>query len=56
VAAFGIAFLLVGSSSNVQAKTVGSCNGYAQLCNRRLDEVVFAGTPQLDVGGRHSRW
>jgi hypothetical protein len=43
-AAFGIAFALVGSSSNVQAKTLASCNGYAQLCSHRLDEVVFAGT------------
>jgi hypothetical protein len=44
VIAFGIAFALVGSSSNVQAKSLASCNGYAQLCSRRLDEVVFAGT------------
>ena len=43
-AAFGIAFAVVGNSSKVQAKTVGTCNGYAQLCGRRLDEVVFAGT------------
>jgi hypothetical protein len=42
--AFGIAFAVVGNSSNVQAKTLASCNGYAQLCTRRLDEVVFAGT------------
>jgi hypothetical protein len=44
VAAFGIAFLLLGNSSNVQARTLGTCNGYAQLCSRRLDEVAFAGT------------
>jgi hypothetical protein len=44
VAAFGIAFLVLGSSSNVQAKTLGTCNGYPQLCSRRLDEVAFAGT------------
>jgi hypothetical protein len=43
VLAFGLAFVLIGSSSNVQAKSLGTCNGYAQLCSRRLDEVVFAG-------------
>jgi hypothetical protein len=43
VAAFVIAFLLVGRASNVQAKALASCNGYVQLCSRRLDEVVFAG-------------
>jgi hypothetical protein len=42
--AFGLAFALIGNSSNVQARTLGTCNGYAQLCSRRLDEVVFAGT------------
>ncbi len=42
--AFGIAFAVAGNSSSVQAKTLGTCNGYAQLCNRRLDEVAFAGT------------
>jgi hypothetical protein len=41
--AFGLAFVLIGNSSKVQAKTLGTCNGYAQLCSRRLDEVVFAG-------------
>ncbi len=41
--AFGLAFVLIGNGSNVQAKTLGTCNGYAQLCDRRLDEVVFAG-------------
>jgi hypothetical protein len=24
--------------------TVGACNGYRELCDRRLNEVVFAGT------------
>jgi hypothetical protein len=28
----------------VQASTLRACNGYPQLCGRRLDEVVFAGT------------
>jgi hypothetical protein len=42
--AFGVAFALVGGSSSVQAKSITTCNGYAQLCDRRLDEVVFAGT------------
>ena len=27
-----------------RAQTIATCNGYAQLCGRRLDEVVFAGT------------
>jgi hypothetical protein len=43
-AALAIAFALAGNPSNVHAKTLTSCNGYPQLCGRRLDEVVFAGT------------
>jgi hypothetical protein len=42
--AFGVAFAVLGGSSSVQAKPLTTCNGYAQLCSRRLDEVVFAGT------------
>jgi hypothetical protein len=41
--AFVLAFVLVGNASKVQARTLGTCNGYAQLCSHRLDEVVFAG-------------
>jgi hypothetical protein len=39
-----VAFVVIGRASKVQARTLGTCNGYAQLCPRRLDEVVFAGT------------
>ncbi len=41
--AFALAFVLIGNGSSVQAKTLGTCNGYAELCPRRLDEAVFAG-------------
>jgi hypothetical protein len=40
----GIAFALGGRAPNVRAGPVLTCNGYAQLCARRLDQVVFAGT------------
>jgi hypothetical protein len=43
-AAIGIAFALTGGASKAQARTATACNGYPQLCTRRLDEVVFAGT------------
>jgi hypothetical protein len=45
-AAAGLAFavVLTGGARNVRAGTIMTCNGYAQLCDRRLDEVVFAGT------------
>jgi hypothetical protein len=43
-AAIGVAFALTGSASNAQAGTTMACNGYPQLCTRRLDEVAFAGT------------
>jgi hypothetical protein len=38
------AFAFSGATQKVQANAPPSCNGYAQLCGRRLDEVVFAGT------------
>jgi hypothetical protein len=38
------AVALSWGSSPVRARAVMTCNGYAQLCDRRLDEVVFAGT------------
>jgi hypothetical protein len=44
VVAFAVAFVLIGGSSKVQARTLTACNGYSELCARRLDEVVFAGT------------
>ena len=37
-------FLLTGETAKVRASPVATCNGYPQLCARRLDEVVFAGT------------
>jgi hypothetical protein len=43
-AGIGVAVALTGGASNVKAGTIPTCNGYAQLCDRRLDEVVFAGT------------
>jgi hypothetical protein len=43
-AGIGVAIALTGGASNVKAGTLPTCNGYAQLCDRRLDEVVFAGT------------
>jgi hypothetical protein len=41
-----VTFLLVfnGGTKPVEADAPQTCNGYAQLCSRRLDEVVFAGT------------
>ena len=43
-AVIGVAVALTGGASNVRAGTIATCNGYAQLCDRRLDQVVFAGT------------
>jgi hypothetical protein len=40
----GLVVALTVGSANVRANAVATCNGYAQLCNRRLDQVVFAGT------------
>ncbi len=36
--------LVTGGAQRVRASSALTCNGYAQLCNRRLDQVVFAGT------------
>ncbi len=44
IVGFVLAFVLAGGTRQVRADTGLTCNGYAQLCNRRLDEVVFAGT------------
>jgi hypothetical protein len=43
-AAIGVAVVLTGGASKASAGGIPTCNGYAQLCGRRLDEVVFAGT------------
>jgi hypothetical protein len=39
-----VAFALTAGAAKVKASPVLTCNGYAKLCPRRLDEVVFAGT------------
>jgi hypothetical protein len=39
-----IAFALTGAARRARASSSLTCNGYTQLCDRRLDEVVFAGT------------
>ena len=44
VAAVIVAVVLTGSASRASASASRTCNGYAQLCSRRLNEVVFAGT------------
>lgn len=43
-AAIIVAIVLTGGASKASASSPRTCNGYAQLCGRRLDEVVFAGT------------
>jgi hypothetical protein len=43
-AAIIVAIVLTGGASRASASSPRTCNGYAQLCSRRLDEVVFAGT------------
>ncbi len=44
VVGFILAFVISGGARRVRADTTPTCNGYPQLCDRRLDEVVFAGT------------
>jgi hypothetical protein len=44
VAGIIVAFVLAGGASRAGATSTRTCNGYAQLCGRRLNEVVFAGT------------
>ena len=44
VIAFVVALLVTGGAKPSQASTIMTCNGYAKLCDRRLDEAVFAGT------------
>jgi hypothetical protein len=44
VAGIAVAVVLTGGVSRATASSVPTCNGYAQLCSRRLDEVAFAGT------------
>jgi hypothetical protein len=43
VAGIIVATVLTGTSPTL-ARSTETCNGYAQLCNRRLDQVAFAGT------------
>ncbi len=44
VAGILIAGAFTGATKRVSAGTVMACNGYPQLCGRRLDQVAFAGT------------
>lgn len=47
VVALALALLLGSGGGNGTSRgtaAAGTCNGYAQLCARRLDQVVFAGT------------
>ena len=39
-----VALTAGGEHARRRAKAVRTCNGYVELCNRRLDQVVFAGT------------
>ena len=39
-----VALAFTGAVRKVHARSALTCNGYGQLCGRRLDEVVFAGT------------
>jgi hypothetical protein len=43
-AALIVAFAFTGAARRARASGTLTCNGYGQLCDRRLDEVVFAGT------------
>jgi Short repeat of unknown function (DUF308) len=45
IVGFGLsAWLSGGDEEEARAGPVKTCNGYVELCNRRLDQVVFAGT------------
>ncbi|MGN6869007.1 MAG: hypothetical protein ACTHMY_11465 [Solirubrobacteraceae bacterium] len=46
VAALGVAAVIVitGSADEAPAATPGTCNGYAALCDRPLNDVAFAAT------------
>jgi hypothetical protein len=45
VVALGLVLVLGGGDDErAQAGPVRTCNGYAELCDRRLDQVVFPGT------------
>ncbi len=44
VAGILIAVAFTGSTKRARAGTVMACNGYPQLCGKRLDQVAFAGT------------
>jgi hypothetical protein len=39
-----VALVLTAGTAKVNASPLLTCNGYVQLCSRRLNEVVFAGT------------
>jgi hypothetical protein len=44
IIAGGLIFLNTSADTVATPATVNACNGYAELCDRRLNEVVFAGT------------
>ncbi len=44
IGGIAVGLVLTGEASRVRASPIATCNGYSQLCGRRLDEVVFAGT------------
>jgi hypothetical protein len=48
--------LVTGGAERVRAHETLTCNGYAQLCNRRLDQVVFAGTHNSMSAADSPRW
>jgi hypothetical protein len=45
-----------GSKRSSEAAAVSSCNGYAALCGRRLDEVVFPGTHNSFAASDEPGW
>jgi len=51
------AFILNRRSEEVDMpRTIGACNGSSELCDRRLDDVVFPGTHNSMGAGDISRW
>jgi hypothetical protein len=44
VGALVFALAFTGATPKVTASSIRACNGYPQLCDRRLDEVVLVGT------------
>jgi hypothetical protein len=55
-AAILIAVAFTGGTRSVRAATVMACNGYPQLCDLPLDQVVFAGTHNSMSAADTSGW